>query len=286
MKIFTLGKGFASDHLPYPKINERVDFSSKQIGSLLDANKPDVLINCVGKTGIGSVDWCESNKEITGTTNAALPILLADECQKRSIHLIHIGSGCIFYGESPNTQWVMPQHIPNPAAVKVDFGWKETDFANPESFYSKTKYASDLVLSGMKNSTILRIRMPLSDKNLDRNLINKLRKYSKLIDIPNSVTFMSDLVKCVAWCAKESQTGIFHTTNPGTLTAVNIIKEYQKYVPDHKFEVITGAELDKITLAKRSNCILNTDKLKKAGFEMTPAMIALKECMARYVKNI
>jgi 3,5-epimerase/4-reductase len=284
MKIITLGGGFASEHLPFPRILDRIDTSSKQIGAILDANKPDVLVNCVGKTGVGNVDWCEANKEVTATTNAALPILLADECQKRSIHLIHIGSGCIFYGESPHAKQVFDAE--DEEYMYVEPGWKETDFANPAGFYSKTKYASDLALSGLKNSTVLRIRMTISEKNHDRNLFNKLRKYNKLIDIPNSMTFMDDLTKCIEWCAKKSQTGIFHVTNPGTLTAVRIMKEFQKYVPSHKFEVITGEELDRMTIAKRSNCILNTDKLRNAGFHMRPAEDALVECMKKYVQNI
>jgi len=277
----TLGGGFASDHLPYPRILDRVDCSTKQIETILDVNKPDVLVNCVGKTGVGNVDWCESNKEITATTNTAIPILLADACAKKSIHLIHIGSGCIFYGNSPHAYKTGDTSQPI-----VESGWEENDFANPESFYSRTKYASDLVLGRMPNCTVLRIRMTISDRNHDRNLFNKLRKYNKLIDIPNSMTFMDDLTKVINWCAKEGQTGIFHTTNPGTLTAARVMREYQKYFPNHKFELITGEELDKLTLAKRSNCILNTDKLKKAGFQMRNAEEALVETMARYVKNI
>ena len=45
-------------------------------------------------------------------------------------------------------------------------------------------------------------------------------------------------------------------------------------------------QLDKLTAAKRSNCILNTKKLSALGFSMTPSAQALQSCMSNYIKNI
>lgn len=298
MKIFTLGKGFVSAHLPYKNLLQDFRITNNNlslVASMIDLYQPDVIVNCIGKTGSPNVDWCESNKEITASTNTALPIMLAELCAARSIHLIHIGSGCIFYGKSPNLFWggsnaaggaeIMHPNLMQPYEP-VDLGWRETDFANPKSFYSKTKYAADLVIGDMKNVSILRIRMPISTKNSPRNLLNKISKYDQLIDIPNSVTFMDDLVRCVEWTAKESKTGIYHVTNPEPLSAAQVMREYQSYEPTHNFKVISEEELDKLTIAKRSNCILSTHKLSVAGFSMTPSKEALKNCMRQYIKNV
>lgn len=282
MKIYTLGKGFISDHLDYLNIPERIDNSPKIIKLWLDKYKPDVIINCIGKTGRPNIDWCESNKEETAKINTSLPILLADVCQQKSIHLIQIGSGCIFFGPSPHSTLVKN----GLETSTIEPGWKETDYANPQSFYSKSKYACDLMLGNMRHVTTLRIRMPVSTQNNPRNLINKLCGYNKVIDIPNSMTFISDLKNCIAWAIKGTHTGIFHVTNPQPLTAAQIMKEYQKYVPTHSFEIIDEQQLDKLTLAKRSNCILNTDKLQNAGFYMTPSQEALANCMAEYMKSV
>lgn len=285
MKIFTIGKGFVSEHLKYKNIeNVRLDFSIKQIDQILETYKPDVLINCIGRTGKPNIDQCESIKEETFATNTALPILLADACAKKSIHLIQIGSGCIFFGESPHTQMISTNHAP--FLDKIDLGWKESDFANPQSTYSKSKYACDIALGDMKNVCTLRIRMPISTKNHPRNLINKLLNYKQVIDIQNSMTMMSDFEKCIDWVIENGKTGIFHATNPGTISAWEIMKEYQKYVPAHNFVKITEQQLDKLTIAKRSNCILDSNKLRDAGFAMTPAKQALVMCMAEYIKNI
>jgi len=279
MKIFTLGKGFVSEHLDYPNINVRLENSTKMIGLWIDKYKPDVIINCIGKTGRPNIDWCESNKEITFSTNTSLPILLAEVCAKKSIHLIQIGSGCIFFGKSPNA------YPKSDSYYYQESGWKEIDIANPQSIYSKSKYACDLALGDMNHVTTLRIRMPISTKNNPRNLINKLRGYSKVIDIPNSVTFMNDLKNCIDWTIKGSHIGIFHVTNPQPLTAAQIMQEYQKYVPTHTFEIITEKQLNELTLAKRSNCILSTKKLEDAGFYMSSSEEALIQCMAEYVKS-
>lgn len=287
MKISVAGAGFVSDHLPYPKISTRFDLSIKQIESVLNVERPDVLINCIGKTGRPNVDWCEVNKEETASANVALPILLAEVCAKKSIHLIQIGSGCIYFGESPNYQWFMsPLATKAGEGIKVDYGWKETDFANPKSFYSKTKYACDLTIGQMKHVSTLRIRMPISTQNNPRNFINKVRGYKQVIDIPNSVTFMDDLTRCIDWVAKGSHTGIFHVTNPQPLSAADVMREYQKYNTSHQFDIINEEQLDKLTVAKRSNCILNSEKLREAGFYMTPTADALSDCLAKYVKNL
>lgn len=272
----SIGAGFVSEHLPYERINERI-VNLDDIYYVFEKHKPDVLVNCIGKTGRPNVDWCESHKEETAFANIGVPTMLAERCAVMGIHLIQIGSGCIFFGPSPykgETSWAK------------DPGWREDDFANPLSYYSKTKYACDLALGGMSNVATLRIRMPVSSKNVPRNLINKLRGYKQVIDIPNSMTFMDDLVRCVDWVAQNKKSGIYHVTNPEPITAAQIMKEYQKYVPEHTFEIINESQLDSLTVAKRSNCIIDSSKLRKEGFVMTPSEVALQQCMADYVKNI
>lgn len=264
-KVRVIGSGFVSDHLSYEKIPQRLE-SLEQIRLILSSYPCDVLINCIGKTGRPNIDQCENNKFETTLANTVIPIMLAEECAKRKIKLIQIGSGCIYFGEPPNKT-----------------GWNEDDPANPKSFYSKSKYACDLAIGSLPNVATLRIRMPISTLDTPRNLINKLRGYKQIIDIPNSMTFMDDLVRCIDWVIDQDISGIWHVTNPEPLTAAQIMKEYQKYVPEHQFEIITKERLDALTKAERSNCILDTSKLKNAGFQMTPSQEALEKCMKQYI---
>jgi dTDP-4-dehydrorhamnose reductase len=295
MKILTLGDGFIANHLPYEQIRDedghpfRLTPNEEDVDYCLSKDKPDVIINCLGRTGRPNVDWCESHRAETYLANVTLPLMIAEWCEAHDVHMIQIGSGCIYFGPSPNMGYGM-YCGPDPkykGYTSTDHGWLETDFANPQSYYSKTKYACDLALGEMPNVTTLRIRMPLSEKDTPRNLINKLRGYKEVIDIPNSVTFMSDLIRCVDWAAHSSLgAGIFHVVNPQPLTAARIMQEFQKHVPNHKFEIIGERRLQDLVVAKRSNCILSGEKLLKEGFRMTPTEDELKYCMSHYIKNM
>lgn len=280
MKISVLGKNsFIASHLNYEIIPERLLADQKQILSILDKYQPNVVINCMGYCGVKNIDDCETNKERTLESNLTIPTILATECAKLNIKMIHIGSGCIYYGESPNIKVSL--------AGPRDNGWKED--SNPKlqnaSFYSKIKYACDLAIGNLPNVCVLRIRMPISDKNAPRNLINKLLKYENILEAENSVTFIKDLVNVIDWVIENNKTGIYHVTNPTPLTHIQILEEYRKYHPEHKYNKINEEQLQEFISAPRSNCFLNTDKLTQEGFTMTPTLQGLEECIASYVQG-
>lgn len=274
MKVFTLGKGLIAGHLPYPKITDRIE-TVEDIDRIFEQYKPDVLVNAIGFCGSPNVDECENRKTDTYTANVTIPSLLARRCEQKNIHLIHFGSGCVFFGKSPRCAI---DHWGEPRTVR-DLGWKEDDHANPQSHYSKTKYACDLTIGGLPNITILRLRMPMTARSEPRNFINKIIKYNRVINVPNSVTFVEDLVRCVDWAIDNERMGIWHVTNPEPITAAQVAMEWKKHRPTHEFSLITEQELGDLTVAKRSNCLLNTDKLIEAGFEMTPSLEAMQYCV-------
>ena len=120
--------------------------------------------------------------------------------------------------------------------------------------------AADLALGDMQHVSILRIRMPISEKDTPRNLINKLIGYKKVIDIPNSVTFMNDLVSCIDWAVNNKPGGIFHVVNPQPLTAAHIMNVYKKYVPEHVFGIINEDQLNQENKMKSLTTSINSAK--------------------------
>lgn len=272
--ILILGNGFIASHLPYKILKTRLMGSESEIKAIINAHKPDVIINCIGFCGNPNIDQCEDDKQRTIFANTQLPLQLASETNRFGIQLITIGSGCIFYGRSPN--------VSCEEGNIVDPGWREGDVTKPLSTYSTSKYAADLAMNCFDNVTNLRIRMPISNKNNSRNIINKLSKYNKIIDIPNSMTFVDDLVRCIDWCITNDKMGTYHVVNEKPLTAKLIMEEYVKYVPSHKFSIISESDLDSITNAKRSNCILDGSKLKSHGFKMSDSFEALSKTMREY----
>ncbi|HYE59689.1 MAG TPA: sugar nucleotide-binding protein [Candidatus Kapabacteria bacterium] len=275
MKILIIGNGFVGTRCAEAWGSEAVlsgDIlhTKEDVLALLDTHKPDCVLNAAGVRGKPNVDWCETHQLETIVGNTKLPITIAEACQERGIYLLHIGSGCIFYGESPDPK-----------------GWKESDFGNPIPVYSRSKWAADLVLSTLPNVGIGRIRMPIDAIPTPGNLIDKLASFSKVIDVENSVTVVDDMIRVFHQLLEKKASGIFHVTNPGTIKHREIIALYEELVdPSHKNEWITNDDLVKQGLATkgRSNNFLQSENLQKFGITMRPVHEAVRETMKKYAE--
>lgn len=274
MKILVVGaNGFTAKRFLESYPNEAIAYTDRistkeAFLKALDEHRPDAVINAAGRTGRPNVDWCETHQTETYEGNTVLPLVLASACKERNVYLLHLSSGCIFYGASPDPR-----------------GWREDDYANPSAFYSRTKYASDLILSKMSNVGIARLRMPIDSKPGERNLIDKLASYKQVIDVENSVTVIEDLVRVMyELCLKRGE-GIFHVTNPGIMRHRDLLQLYREFVnPQHQTEWISSEELVAKGLAAkaRSNCILQSTRLQELGITMRPIELALRDTMMKY----
>jgi dTDP-4-dehydrorhamnose reductase len=275
MKTIVLGhKSFIASHLSYEKVSDYLLPDRRDMLHFLDRHQPDVVVNCAGYTGNPNIDAVESHKQEASMANTVIPIMLAGICAERSVKLIHIGSGCIFSGTDPRQErfsrdrdWLGEQ------------GWNETDSPNPKSFYSKTKAAADLVLGGMDNCTILRIRMPVSGTNSPRNLLSKITSYKQVVETKNSVSFVYDIRMAVEWVIEKNLTGIYNVCHPKPFTHSEFLNEFKKYVPGHTWESITPKQLDGIVAAPRSNCIIDSSKLIATGFAFADPIKQMEDCI-------
>ncbi len=275
MNILIFGNGYLGNRMkkawPDAMLSEvRID-DRENVARLLEELKPDAVVNAAGKTGKPNVDWCETHQEETYRSNVVGALVLAEECRARNLYLLQLGSGCIFYGPSPDPQ-----------------GWREEDFANPSAFYSRTKYAADLVLSKLSGIGIARLRMPIDWLPNSRNLIDKLATYPKIIDVENSVSVVEDLLSACRQLIEKQGEGIFHVVNEGTLRHKDLMALYEMYVdPSHTNEWIEDEALVDLGLAskQRSNCILQSPRLAALGIKMRPIQEALEDTMQRYAKE-
>ena len=274
MKILIFGKGFIGQRCADAWRDEAVlsdvfvltkDDAAREIARV----KPDVVLNAAGVRGVPNVDWCDTHQMETICGNTVLPLLLADACQDVGVYLLHIGSGCIFYGDSPHP----------------DKAWREHDFGNPLPTYSRTKWAADLALSTLLNVGIARIRMPIDAVPSPGNLIDKLASFEKVIDVENSVTVIDDMVSVFYQLMLKKAEGVFHATNPGTVRHRDILALYEELVdPEHTNEWIENEQLVALGLAvkDRSNNFLASERLNTFGIHMRPAQKALRDTMNRY----
>lgn len=274
MKILIIGNGFigqrCADAWPDATLSGKLIFSLKDAEDLLNEHQPEVVLNAAGIVGKPNVDWCETHQSETIFGNTILPLLIAEACQKKGVYLLHIGTGCIFYGQSPDSA-----------------GWREDDYANPVAVYTRSKYAADLVLATLSNLGIARIRMPIDYISSPANLINKLISYPKIVDVENSMTVIEDMLGVFRELLERKMPGIFHTTNPGAIRHREILDLYREIVdPYHNNEWISEEDLVKEGLAakRRSNNILQSGNLKTLNFKMRPIKEALRATLIKYAE--
>jgi len=216
----------------------------------IDDIKPSHILLAAGLTGRPNVDWCESHWDEVLRTNVIATSVLADYCWQRKIHLTYFGTGCIYEYDQEHS-------------ISSGVGFTEEDEPNfNKSFYSKSKIITEKILKNYSNVLILRIRMPLSDDLHPRNFITKITKYEKVVNVPNSMTILSELLPVAIDMLLKSKTGIYNFTNPGVISHNEILDLYISYIdPNFRYQNFSLEEQSKILKAGRSNNHLDVSKL-------------------------
>lgn len=274
MKILIFGQGYVA-HKFQDSFGPEVEISTVRIEDYsvvkaeLEAKKPDVVVNCAGKTGRPNVDWCEDHKMETLFGNVTAPLILARACEELGLYMVHVGSGCVYQGYNDGK------------------GYSEDDAANFfGSFYSRTKAWSETML---KEFPILqlRLRMPFDSIPSERNFITKIVKYNKVISVPNSISVLEDFMVAAKALIEKRATGVYNVTNPGFIDHQAILDMYIELVdPNYRYELFSVEEMDKITKAKRSNCGLSVDKLEREGIHLRPVAEAVRASLIEYRKHL
>jgi len=269
--ILILGKGFIGERLQ-KELDCRIDGS--MINCFSDAEElikkyhPKIIINCIGITGRRNVDDCELEEDATLLANSFVPVILAEVCLRSNIKLVHISSGCIFNYDYKKNKPIKEN--------SQDYYFR--------LFYSRSKIYAERALEALSrdyNILITRIRIPLLNAKHPRNVLDKLIRYKKVIDIANSVTYVPDFIRALKHLIKIDGRGVYNVVNKGGLRYPALMKVYKKYVPDFKFKVVA---LKKLGLV-RTNLILSTNKLEKTGFKVRSINSILEECVKEYLKS-
>lgn len=233
-------------HVPIIASSRLQDYAG--INKELDLVKPDYVMNCAGSVGVPNIDWNEDHKQDTYMTNTIGTVNLTDACWRKGIHVTYYATGCIYNYDKDHP---------------IGSGFTEEDEPNYEgSTYSVSKKLSERILREYDNILILRIRMPISDDLHNKSIITKLTKYSKVINVPNSMTVLSEMIPISIKMTLDNCKGIYNFTNPGAISHNEILELYKKYI-DHEFiwNNFTEDEQNKILKSKRCNCQLDTSKL-------------------------
>jgi dTDP-4-dehydrorhamnose reductase len=268
-KILILGKGFIGQRLQEAlgcSISGRMLYSFKDAQREVQKYNPHILINCIGYTGKNNVDGCESDKDLTLFANTFMPLILAEVALRNNIKFVHISSGCIYEFDYKRDKPIREEQVP------LFFGL----------FYSRSKIYSERALETLSrkyNVLIPRKRIPLDTRPHPRNILTKIIKFKKVIDVPNSVTYLPDFIKALKHLLKIDARGIYNIVLKGALRYPQLLDVYKKYRPDFRYEVIDYKRLNLV----RTNLILSTEKLEKTGFKVRKIKEVIKECMSEYL---
>ena len=242
----------------------------------IEKYKPTHILNAAGVTGRPNVDWCEDHHEETIRSNVLGTLTIADIADIKGIHHLLYATGCIFEYDKDH--------------VIGGKGFTEEDAANFHgSFYSHTKALCEDLLRNYKHTCTLRVRMPISDDLSARNFVTKIVKYDKVVDIPNSMTVLTDLLPISLIMAERKLTGIYNFCNPGAISHNQVLDLYKKYVdPDYTYTNFSVDEQAKILKAGRSNNTLDDHKLVSAlpDIKILDIHTSMEQVMKRMKENL
>ena len=246
-------------------------YDRKAIEEDITRCQPTHILNAAGITGRPNVDWCESHKREVVQTNVLGTLNLVDIAHSKGIHVTNFATGCIYSYDD--------EHLVGGS------GFKETDEPNFRgSYYSNTKAMVEELIQQYDNVLQLRLRMPIDD-NLQnpRNFIHKIAKYDRVVNIPNSMTVLNELVPLAINGALRQLTGIYNFTNPGVISHNEVLQLYKEYCdPDFVWSNFSLEEQSKILAAPRSNNMLDTTKL-----EVTfPGVLDIRSSLIKYVFEV
>jgi dTDP-4-dehydrorhamnose reductase len=281
---------------------KEVDYSRfENLWKYLKDQRPEFVINAAGYTGKPNVDACEIARADTLQGNTLLPLTIAEACAAAGTPWGHVSSGCIYSGakvtvdgqvhvEKDMTRADLKAIVEkNRAAIH---GFTEADAPNfsfrdqPCSFYSGTKALGEEAIIGTGQSYIWRLRIPFDEYDNSRNYLSKVQRYPKVYDNVNAISHRADFVSaCLDTWKLRAPFGIYNVTNPGWVTTRQVIKAIERVLkPARKFEFWQDDEEFYRVAAKtpRSNCVLEVDKLLKAGVKVRPVEEAIEASLKNW----
>jgi len=274
---------FKTNQVPYVTYGVRYGFDERSFVKFLLANNITHVYNCAGFTGKPNVDSCEliENQVPALQANVLLPMQLLTICKKFAVKLIQISSGCI-YNDTQCERGLEPAHeftendVPN------------FSFHQPKhSWYSGTKALGEQLIMGegmyYPDVLICRLRIPFDSINNPRNYLNKVINYETLLNATNSFSQLEEFVAACVDLGNDNRTGIYNLTQPGYMTTKEIVDmlKVHKLVSD-KIYFKCIEHFERVAIAPRSNCVLDSSKAIRSGVKLTPIYIAMEKAIVNY----
>lgn len=195
--------------------------------------RPDIIINTAAMT---NVDDCELNQEAADLLNVRAVEYLISACKESKIFLVHLSTDFIFDGENGP--------------------YKESDIANPLSFYGMTKLKSEELIQASKiQASILRTILVygIVDDMSRSNIVlwaKKSLESAKEINIVDDQyrmpTLAEDLADACILAAENKIKGIFHISGEDYMSIYELVEKVASFwnLDTSKMNRISSTTLD------------------------------------------
>lgn len=184
--------------------------NEKEVAAIFNTFKPDTIINTAAMT---NVDSCESLQKECWELNVTAVEYLIKYAEQHQAHLIHLSTDFVFDGENGP--------------------YKETDQANPLSYYGKSKLAAEKLVqqANTKWSIVRTIIVYGVAENMSRSNIvlwakEALEKGDPLTIVDDqfrSPTLAEDLAMGCWLIAEKQATGIFHLSGKDVKSIIELV---------------------------------------------------------------
>jgi len=181
-----------------------------EVAAIFNTFKPDTVINTAAMT---NVDSCESLQKECWELNVTAVEFLIKYAEQHQTHLIHLSTDFVFDGENGP--------------------YKETDQANPLSYYGKSKLAAEELVqqANTKWSIVRTIIVYGVAENMSRSNIvlwakQALEKGDPLTIVNDqfrSPTLAEDLAMGCWLIAEKQATGIFHLSGKDLMSIIELV---------------------------------------------------------------
>ncbi len=247
-------------------------------------HSPTHIVCLIGRThgpGYSTIDYLEQKDKLVEnmTDNLYGPLVLAGVSRTKGLHMMYMGTGCIFEYDSA--------HICDTSCAlgsPKGAGFTENDKPNfVGSGYSTVKGFTDRIMNEEYRDVVLnvRIRMPISSKNSPRNFINKMLAYKQICSIPNSMSVLDDILPCLAQALEQGIKGPLNATNPGVIDHNTILTWYKELQnPTHTWtEVSNEVLVNTLVKGARSNNYLDTTRIEKLFPELPTIGVSVRRIL-------
>ena len=299
------GQELAQRGIPFRPISrQEINYADyRSLRTTLQKEKPEFVINAAGFTGKPNVDACENQKGETVAGNVTLAQTVAQACDVAGVPLGFVSSGCIYTGAKVRREcgtWAVEDRLTEPLISELlskrsdrVAGFTETDEPNfcfthnNCSFYSGTKALAEEVMLQFPDYYVWRLRIPFDEFDGSRNYLSKVQRYAKVYQNWNSISHRADFVAaCLDTWLQKIPGGVYNVVNPGYISTREVVEKIQQrltsaWKPEfwksddefYRFGAVTP----------RSNCILDTTKILKAGIRIRSSAEAMEDALNRWV---